>query len=71
LIVLAIRAAVVKSGFLSASLRLVADFSAKGTSRSMIAPLAIRAVVITPRVNRAAAPCALKPETATGPCATA
>lgn len=65
------RCAVVKSGFFSASFRLVAVRSANGTSRSTIAPPAIRAEVETPRLMLAAAPCALKPDTATGPCATA
>ena len=67
----ATRCAVVKFGLRRASLRLSAERKANGTSFSMIAPPAIRAEVNTPRLILAARPCALKPDTATGPCAMA
>src|SRR3982074_3788342 len=67
----AMRLAVVKSALRSASRTLGKRFSANSISRSMMAPLAMRPTVGTPRTMLAAAPSAAKPATATEPCATA
>ena len=71
LIAAAIRLAVVKSGLRSASRTWLSRFSAKSISRSMIAPLAMRPTVGTPRVILAASPSAWKPLIATEPWPTA
>src|SRR3977135_1367209 len=67
----AMRLAVVKSALRSASRTLGRRLSANSISRSMMAPLAMRPTVGTPRVILAASPSAWKPPTATEPCATA
>src|SRR6195256_2160791 len=67
----AMRFAVVKSALRSASRTLGKRLSANSISRSMMAPLAMRPTVGTPRTTLAAAPSAAKPATATEPCATA
>src|SRR5580693_1191760 len=67
----AMRFAVVKSALRSASRTLGRRLRANSISRSMMAPLAMRPTVGTPRVTLAAAPSAWKPEIAIEPCATA
>src|SRR5882724_2790867 len=67
----AIRLAVVKSALRSARRTLGRRLSANSISRSMMAPLAMRPTVGTPRTILAASPSAWKPEIATEPCATA
>src|ERR1700704_2007159 len=67
----AMRLAVVKSALRSASRTLGRRLSANSISRSMIAPLAMRPTVGTPRTILAAAPSAAKPEIASEPWATA
>src|SRR6185437_14456455 len=67
----AMRFAVVKSALRSASRTLGRRLSANSISRSMMAPLAMRPTVGTPRVILAASPSAWKPEIASEPWATA
>src|SRR4051794_11485185 len=67
----AMRLAVVKSALRSASRTLGRRLSANSISRSMMAPLAMRPTVGTPRVILAASPSAWKPEIASEPWATA
>src|SRR5882724_11185037 len=67
----AMRLAVVKSALRSASRTLGRRLSANSISRSMMAPLAMRPTVGTPRTILAASPSAWKPEIASAPCATA
>src|SRR5664279_1285581 len=67
----AMRLAVVKSALRSARRTLGRRLSANSISRSMMAPLAMRPTVGTPRTILAASPSAWKPEIATEPCATA
>src|SRR6476620_11785176 len=67
----AIRLAVVKSALRNASRTLGRRLSANSISRSMMAPLAIRPTVGTPRVTLAACPSAWKPPIASEPWATA
>src|SRR5882757_4418499 len=67
----AMRLAVVKSALRSANRTLGSRLSANSISRSMMAPLAMRPTIGTPRVILAASPSAWKPPTATEPCATA
>src|SRR6476469_8486899 len=67
----AMRLAVVKSALRSASRTLGSRLSANSISRSMMAPLAMRPTVGTPRTILAASPSAWKPEIASEPCATA
>src|ERR1700733_15326316 len=67
----AIRLAVVKSALRSARRTLGRRLSANSISRSIMAPLAMRPTVGTPRTILAASPSAWKPEIATDPCATA
>ena len=71
LIAAAMRFAVVKSGLRSDRRSERASFSLNSISRSMMAPLAMRPTVGTPRVILAASPSAEKPAMATEPCARA
>ena len=71
LIAAAMRLAVVKSALRSASRTWLSRFSAKSISRSMMAPLAMRPTVGTPRTILAASPSAWKPLMATEPWPTA
>ena len=65
------RFAVVKSGLRSERRMRSRLESSKGTSRSTMAPEAMRPLVGTPRSIEAACASALKPPTAIGPWATA
>src|SRR5262245_5889508 len=67
----AMRLAVVKSGLRSARRTWLSLLSANSISRSMIAPLAMRPTVGTPRVIFAASPSTWKPPMASEPWATA
>ena len=69
MIAAAIRLAVVKSALRSASRTFGSRLSANSISRSMMAPLAMRPTVGTPRTIFAASPSAWKPEIASEPCA--
>ena len=71
LIAAAMRLAVVRSELRSESRTWLSRLSANSTSRSMIAPLAMRPTVGTLRVILAASPSAWNPAIASEPCATA
>jgi hypothetical protein len=71
LIAAAMRLAVVKSGLRSAMRNWLSLLRVKSISRSMIAPLAMRPTVGTPRTILAASPSAWKPPMATEPWPTA